>query len=124
MLYNCKPSKEPMEEEKILMNPITQDVIDTITHRIVQAVQPKKVILFGSYAWGDPNVDSDVDLFVIVASSDEPGYRRARSVYAALRGVRVPIDLIVKTQEEVRQSASVVTSLTKKVLEQGKVLYG
>ncbi|MBN4061460.1 nucleotidyltransferase domain-containing protein [bacterium AH-315-G11] len=85
---------------------------------------PEKIILFGSYAWGNPSVDSNVDLFVIVDASDEPGSRRARSVYAALRGVVVPIDLIVKTQEEVQQSANVVTSLTKKVLEEGQVLYG
>jgi len=105
------------------MKPATQGMLDTIVEKIVQAIHPKKIILFGSYAWGNPSVDSDVDLFVIVDASDEPGYRRARSVYAALRGVVVPIDLIVKTQAEVQKNASVITSLTKKVLEQGQVLY-
>jgi len=106
------------------MDVVNKLLLQGIVERIRQAIHVEKIILFGSYAWGNPSVDSDVDLFVIVDASDEPGYRRARSVYAALRGVVVPIDLIVKTQEEVQQSANVVTSLTKKVLEEGKVLYG
>jgi len=103
---------------------VTQELLDMIAIKIAQAVQPEKIILFGSYAWGKPNADSDVDLFIIVDTSNEPGYRRARSVYAALRGVAVPIDIIVKTRAEVQKNATVITSLTKKVLEQGKVLYG
>jgi len=67
--------------------------IAEICQRIVAAIQPEKVLLFGSYAWGTPNPDSDLDLFVIVASSDQPAYRRARSVYRCLRGITFPIDV-------------------------------
>ena len=56
--------------------------------------------------------------FIIVDASDEPSYRRSRAIYAALRGIAVPIDLIVKTQAEVQKNATVVTSLTKKALAQ------
>jgi predicted nucleotidyltransferase len=92
--------------------------------RIVESLHPNKIVLFGSYAWGKPNEDSDIDLFIIVDSSGEPEYRRARKVYRCLRGVPVPIDVIVKTTNEVRKSAKVVSSLTRKILEEGKVLYG
>jgi len=110
--------------KQLCMKPLTPELLATITKRIVLSVKPEKIILFGSYAWGKPNADSDVDLFIIVNTSDEPSYRRARLIYTALRGIAVPIDLIVKTRSEVKESASVVTSLTKKVLEQGQVLYG
>jgi predicted nucleotidyltransferase len=103
---------------------VNQELLQKIVDRIRHAIQVEQIILFGSYAWGTPHQDSDVDLFIIVEASNEPGYRRARSVYAALRGVAVPIDIIVKTRAEVKKNATVITSLTKKVLEQGKVLYG
>jgi len=95
-----------------------------ICQRIVAGIKPEKVFLFGSYAWGTPHADSDLDLFVIVASSDQPAYRRAREVYKCLRGIPFPVDIVVQTREEVARSAGVVTSLSRKVLEQGTVLYG
>jgi len=87
-------------------------------YKYVESIESDPIDFFGSYAWGNPSVDSDVDLFIIVDASDEPSYRRSRAIYAALRGIAVPIDLIVKTQAEVQKNATVVTSLTKKVLAQ------
>ena len=68
--------------------------------------------------------ESDIDLFIIVKDSDQPPYQRSRNVYHFLRGMRAPIEIVVRTNEEVERSKSVVTSLTRKVLEQGKLLYG
>jgi len=96
--------------------------ITEICQRIVAAIKPEKVVLFGSYAWGIPHPDSDLDLFVIVTSSDQPAYRRARDVYKCLRGITFPIDVVVQTRDEVARSSRVVTSLSRKVLEQGTVL--
>jgi hypothetical protein len=56
--------------------------------RIVQAVHPEQILLFGSQAWGQPTADSDIDLLVILGASDQPGYRRTREVYRSLRGLR------------------------------------
>jgi len=95
-----------------------------ICQRIVAAIKPEKVFLFGSYAWGIPHADSDLDLFVVVASSDQPAYRRARDVYRCLRGISFPVDVVVQTHDEVARSSGVVTSLSRKVLDQGTVLYG
>jgi len=53
-----------------------QQTVDEISKRIVSEVNPEKIILFGSYARGTPHEDSDLDLFVIVHSSDQPAYRR------------------------------------------------
>ena len=96
------------------MDVVNKLLLQGIVERIRQAIHVEKIILFGSYAWGVPNRDSDIDLFVIVKESPQPGYRRARDVYRCLRDISVPIDVIVKTQEEVQQSANVVTSLTRK----------
>lgn len=101
-----------------------QQTVDEICKRIVSEVNPEKIILFGSYAWGTPHEDSDLDLFVIVHSSDQPAYRRARAIYRCLRDIAVPVDVIVQTHDEVARSSRVVASLARKVLEQGRVLYG
>jgi len=103
---------------------VTGKLLSKISDRIVEVLHPEKVILFGSHAWGKPRKDSDVDLFVVVSSSDEPAYRRARVVYRGLRDINVPVDVIVQTHDEVARSVSVVASLARKVMEHGRVLYG
>ena len=106
------------------MKQVTVELMNEITKRIMEALHPEKIILFGSHVWGKPGQYSDIDLFIIIPSSDQPSYRRAREVYRCLRGIGVPIDVIVQTHEEVEYRKNVITSLTRRVLEQGKVLYG
>ncbi len=92
--------------------------------RITTALNPEKIYLFGSHAWGVPTPDSDIDLFVIVKESEQPSYRRSREAYRSLRGLREPFEVIVRTISEVEKSRTVASSLVKKVIEQGKLLYG
>ncbi|GBE15557.1 nucleotidyltransferase domain protein [bacterium BMS3Abin14] len=106
------------------MKEFSPEILNEITRRIVEAVHPVKIVLFGSYAWGQPTVDSDLDLFVVIHSSDQPAYRRARGIYRSLRGIGVPVDVVVQTHDEVERSRQVVTSLARKVMEEGKVLHG
>jgi predicted nucleotidyltransferase len=92
--------------------------------RISIALNPVKIYLFGSHAWGIPTPDSDIDLFVIVKESAQPAYRRSRDAYHSLRGLREPFEVIVRTISEVEKSRTVTSSFVKKILEQGKLLYG
>jgi len=100
------------------------DILNEITHRLVEVFTPEKVFLFGSYAYGKPTKDSDVDLLVVVRNSDQPSYRRARKAYAALRGITIPTDVIVMTREEFRRKSNVRSSLVSQAIHQGKLLYG
>jgi predicted nucleotidyltransferase len=106
------------------MKEITPELLKEIVRRIEGAAHPEKIILFGSHAWGTPTADSDLDLFVIVPSSDQPAYRRARGIYRSLRGIGVPVDVIVQTHDEVERGRQVVTSLARKVLDEGKIIHG
>lgn len=106
------------------MQQMTETRINEITRRICDAVTVEKIILFGSRAWGNPDESSDLDLFVIVPQSKEPSYRRARPILKNLRGIGVPIDVVVQTHEEVERGRQVATSLIKMVMEKGRVLYG
>jgi len=72
------------------------ELLPEITQRILAVSDPEKIILFGSYARGDYGPDSDLDLMVVmqnIQSSREESTRLRR----ALRGLLVPIDILVAT---------------------------
>lgn len=98
--------------------------IEEITRRLVAEFAPETIILFGSHAWGHPDDDSDLDLLVVVPESDQPPPRRAARAYRCLREIPVPLDILVKTREEVERSRHLPASLVHEVLKRGRVLYG
>lgn len=100
------------------------ELLDQITERLVAALKPEQIILFGSYAYGEPTENSDLDLLVVVSESNEPRYRRARQAYAALRGISMPTDVIVLTRDEVQRKINVPSSLVSRAIHEGRLLYG
>jgi len=103
---------------------ISKELLQEITRRLVTEFQPEQIILFGSHAWGTPDEDSDVDLLVIVPESDEKPVQRAVRAYRSLRGLLVPMDILVKARAEVERFQHVYASLECEIIERGKVLYG
>jgi predicted nucleotidyltransferase len=59
---------------------VDRAVIDEVVRRIVECVRPQKIILFGSYAYGRPHADSDLDILVVM-ESELPRYKRAVPIY-------------------------------------------
>ncbi len=106
------------------MQTVSTTLLQEITRRLVDEFQPEAIILFGSHAWGKPNEDSDLDLLVIISHSDLPPTQRAMRAHRSLRGLAVPIDVLVKTRAEVERYRPVYASLECEVFEKGKVLYG
>ncbi len=106
------------------MKELTKDLLNRIIEKLVSSLKPEQIILFGSYAYSQPNNDSDVDLLVVVSDSDEPRYRRARKAYQALRGIDLATDVIVMTRAEVERKINVRSSLVHKVMHDGRILYG
>ena len=98
--------------------------IEEARRRLVQALHPERIILFGSHAWGTPGPDSDLDLLVIVADSAVPPHKRAQAANRSLFGLGVPCDVIVHTRAEAERLDRVATSLTHRALREGKVLHG
>ena len=94
------------------------------TRRLVAELEPERIILFGSHAWGSPNEDSDLDLLVIVSHSEQPPTLRAVRAHRCLRDIPFPVDVLVKTRAEVERASHVPASLISEVLERGRVLYG
>ena len=97
--------------------------IKEITQKIVQEYQPEKIILFGSWAWGNPGPDSDVDLF-IVKDSSKPKLERMREVDEIVFPRTVPLDILVYTPAEIDDSINKSGNLfIEDIVRNGKTLY-
>jgi uncharacterized protein len=101
-----------------------QPVIEEATRRLVAEFQPEQIWLFGSYAWGEPTEDSDLDLYVIVPTSSENSLSRAQQAHRALGSLEMSKDVIIKTRAEVDRVKALCPTLAYKVLSQGRLLYG
>ncbi|MCX6272954.1 MAG: nucleotidyltransferase domain-containing protein [Bacteroidetes bacterium] len=101
---------------------IGKEKISEIVNKIASGYNPDKIILFGSYATGNPNEDSDLDLFVI-KDSDLPRPQRTMQVRKMLYGSMIPIDLIVFTPKEIDESRNNKFSFVYEILTTGKTLY-
>lgn len=102
---------------------INQELIEEVKQRLVKTYNPVAIYLFGSYAWGTPTEDSDLDLLIIVDSSDERPIKRSIEGYKALWGLEISKDIIVYTKSEFEKAAKKEMSLSHKIKLSGKVIY-
>ena len=97
-------------------------LIREMTARICRAVDPERIVLFGSRARGDSSRASDYDL-LIVAPSELPRWKRTAPLYRPLSGLGVPKDILWWTPQEVEEWRTVRSHFINAVLREGKVLY-
>jgi len=95
--------------------------IENLTSRIVREFKPEKIILFGSHAYGAPTKDSDVDILVILRFSGKP-VRKAIEIRNSLNA-HVPLDLIVRTPEQVSERIAQNDWFMREIIERGRTLY-
>jgi len=95
---------------------------EELVRRVRAAVPAERIVLFGSTARGDARPDSDVDILV-VAKSDQPRFRRAAPIYAAVADLPFEVEAICYTPAEVAEWAGVPESLVATALREGVVIY-
>lgn len=96
--------------------------INEIVKRITSYCSPEKIILFGSYAYGQPTPDSDLDIMIVMDTTERP-HKRAVSFRKLLRDISVPKDIIVKTPDEFERYKDMIGTIVFPAAHQGKVLY-
>lgn len=100
-----------------------EEKINQIVDKIIQQYQPEKIILFGSWAWGESGSDSDVDL-LIVKRSEKSRIDRQRELQSLLYPREIPVDVLVYTPEEVDKSIHGNKNLfIEDIIRNGKTLY-
>ena len=101
---------------------ISQIKISNIVNKIAINYKPERILLFGSYAQGSANEDSDLD-FIIIKQTDTPKHKRGREVRRFLIGSMVPIDLKIYTPQEFDTEKNIDYSFLNSAIKGAKVLY-
>lgn len=102
-------------------NKEVRKLVKDLCEQIVRAVHPQKIILFGSYAYGRPNEDSDIDLLVVMPFEGHPAYQAA-NIRMQVES-RMPMALLVRTPEFLAERIALGDFFIQEVIEEGKVIY-
>jgi len=101
------------------------EIINHIVEKIIHEYIPQKVILFGSYAYGKPKEDSDIDL-LIIKNTDKKPIERWMEVRKMIRDISltVPISPLIYTEKEIEERKAIKDFFLEEIFEKGIVLYG
>src|SRR5213082_2379728 len=99
---------------------IPMRVIRRFARQVAERFQPDKIILFGSYAYGTPHADSDVDILVVMPARNQRD--QAHKIHWAIQPP-FPLDIIVRTPQGLRRRLEEGDSFLREIVSQGKVLY-
>ncbi len=102
---------------------ISKKIIEEVKNRLVNTYNPIEIYLFGSYAWGTPTEDSDLDILIVVDESNEKSYNRTRLGQRVLFGLGISKDLVVYTKKEFDEIAKNITTLGYKIKKDGELIY-
>ncbi len=106
------------------------DLLEETLLKKLKKLNPNKIILFGSYAWGNPGSTSDIDLLIVTNDQFMPSSFHEKNVIyfkwaRAIKSIEkdYPIDLIVHTLPMHKKFIELNSSFSKEILNKGKVLY-
>jgi uncharacterized protein len=99
---------------------IPQRAIDDLVGQIVEKFHPQKIIIFGSYAYGNPRPESDVDLLIVMRTTGAK--RQSLEIRKAL-DINFGVDLIVHSPEQLRQRLELGDSFLQDITREGKIVY-
>jgi len=92
-----------------------------LSKQIAREFEPDRIILFGSYAYGNPTPDSDVDMLIILPFKGKPA-EKAVEIRLSIRPT-FPVDIIARTPEKIKERIDLGDDFIREILMKGKVLY-
>jgi uncharacterized protein len=101
---------------------IEAEKITQLIQQIVAIAQPEKIILFGSYAYGQPDEDSDLDIMVILPFEGHWAYK-AVEIRQQLPIANFSLDLLTRTPQQVQTRLAIGDPFMQSIIQEGKVLY-
>jgi predicted nucleotidyltransferase len=126
-----KHSRQPEEQSKMAEDLIREpgaewlvipSAIRALVQRIAERFQPEKIILFGSYAYGHPKPESDVDLLVVMDTPLRARQQRLE-ISRAVSPRPFPLDIVVRTPQELAERIALGDLFLGEITTRGKVLY-
>ena len=106
------------------MKKISKSTIQEAVKRLAEVYSPQTIYLFGSYAWGTPHEESDLD-FLIVLNNDVP-LNVALHIKGkqALKSMDISTDLVLNHQFFFKERSEHPSTLQHKIIKEGKLVYG
>ena len=106
------------------INPVIQNELDFITATIKANTAPESIYLFGSYANGTPNVDSDIDIYVVVPDSEISTIELCAKIRLDLSREKIrPIDLLIGKKSVFENRKNRLT-MENVIANEGVKIYG
>jgi predicted nucleotidyltransferase len=103
---------------------LTRKQIERVCREIASQFHPDRIVPFGSYAYGNPRAESDIDLLVVMPFEGSPFRKAAEILGHVVTTVGViPLDLLVRTSEQVQQRLQIGDSFMREIIEHGRVMY-
>ena len=103
---------------------ITEAQIQVVVQRIVAGYAPDQIILFGSYAYGTPTEDSDLDLLVIKENAEKKAIEWDLTIKHLLWGGEIPpMDIFVRTPQELTDVVARIYTIEAEAVRKGRILY-
>lgn len=103
--------------------PVDEAVLTEIVKRLVPVYKPERIYLFGSVARGDADQDSDYDIALLVAPGTPAELKRGDRAFHALRGIRVPIDVVILDRCYFESQLRLKASLPSTIEREARLLY-
>ena len=100
----------------------TRDQPQELVDRIVDAVHPLRIVLFGSAARGERGPESDLDVLVVMPDGTHRRHT-AQDIYEKLFGITVPVDIVVATPMDLEKHKDTVGLIYRTVRHEGRVIY-
>ncbi|MEW6532030.1 MAG: nucleotidyltransferase domain-containing protein [Thermodesulfobacteriota bacterium] len=102
---------------------VTPEKVEKAVRKIIEVGKPRKIILFGSFVKGVPTLNSDLDVLVITGDEISSSRRESVRIRRALRGISMPMDIIVVPEAKWTQFRDCPGTIYREVLRTGKVVY-
>jgi uncharacterized protein len=106
------------------MEPRVTEKIGNLVSQITNEIAAREIILFGSYAYGNPREDSDLDLCVITSNNSKRKTEIMRDIRKAIAPIAsLPVDILVYNENEFYSRAQLNTTLEYKIMREGIKVY-
>lgn len=102
---------------------ISKQQIEEVKQRLIKTYDPLAIYIFGSYAWGHPTEDSDLDLLVVVDQYKHDRYQDLIEGHKSLIGMDLSKDILLYTKEQFEESVVDTLSLCYKVFKDGNKIF-
>jgi uncharacterized protein len=102
---------------------ISKETIEEVKNRLIKTYNPIAIYLFGSYAWGKPDEESDLDLLIVIDAFKKDWYYDTIEGNKALSGMRIPKDLLLYDKQQFDKVSQDKTSFCYKIIKKGKRIY-